>query len=222
MRTVRIFAVISLILFIGSPVFAQGQLDDPKVARAKYDELAAKVNSGDLKVDWRALRLAARVGEIAGGYDLLAANRRAIASYQKGDNEEALKTAREVEQHSIADGQAHLTAMNSLIVLGRQHEADKERGILQALLESITKSGDGKSAKTAWFAVGIQEEYVYMYALQVEFKQQHSLQQDSHWYDAVLVTDKSGKDKVLWFNTDTDIALLNRAGTEGATSISPR
>jgi len=214
-QAVRIVLFISSILFVGLPVYAQDQLDDPKAAHAKYDELAAKVNRGDLKVDWRALRLAARVGEVAGDYDLLAANKRAIASYQKGDCEEALKIAREVEQHSVADGQAHLTAMNSLIVLGRKPEADKELRILQAFLESITKSGNGKSAKTAWFVVGIQEELVYMYGLHVQFKEQHSLKQDGHWYDAVLVTDKSGKDVVLWFNTDTDIELNGRAGDEG-------
>jgi hypothetical protein len=105
--------------------------------------------------------------------------------------------------------------MSSLIVLGRQPEADKELSILQALLESITKSGNGKSAKTAWFAVGIQEEYVYMYVLHLQFKEQHSVKQDGHWYDAVQVTDKSGKNAVLWFNTDTDIELNGRAGTEG-------
>jgi len=203
---------VSSMLFAGLPVYA---LDDPKVAHAKYDELAAKVNSGDLKVDWRALRLAARVGEVFGDYDPWEANTRAKASYDKGDFEEALKTAREIEQHSVADGQAHLTAMNSLIVLGRQPEADKELRILQALLESITKSGNGKNAKTAWFVVGIQEELVYIYGLHVQFKEQHSLKQDGHWYDAVAVTDKSGKDTISWFNTDTDIELLNRAGTEG-------
>ena len=143
------------------------------------------------------------------------ANKRAKASYDKGDFEEALKIAREIELHSVADGEAHLTAMNSLIVLGRQPEANKERSILQALLESITKSGDGKSAKAAWFAVGIQEKLVYIYALQAQVKEQHSLKQDGHWFDAVLVTDKSGKDKVLWFNTDTDIAMGIRAGAEG-------
>ena len=212
MRAVRMLLFVSSMLFAGLPVYA---LDDPKVAHAKYDELAAKVNSGDLKVDWRALRLAARVGEVFGDCDPWEANTRAKASYDKGDFEEALKTAREIEQHSVADGQAHLTAMNSLIVLGRQPEADKELRILQALLESITKSGNGKSTKTAWFAVGIQEEFVYMYALHLQFKEQHSLKQDGHWYDAVAVTDKSGKDTILWFNTDTDIELLNRAGTEG-------
>jgi uncharacterized protein YacL (UPF0231 family) len=103
--------------------------------------------------------------------------------------------------------------MHSLIVLGRKGESDKELRILQAFLESITKSGNGKSAKTAWFAVGIQEEFVYIFALQMQFKGQHSVKQDGHYYDVVSVIDQSGKEAVLWFNTDTDIEL--RVGTEG-------
>ena len=54
-----------------------------------------------------------------------------------------------------------------------------------------------------------------MYALHVQFGEQHSWKQDGHYYDVVSVTDKSGKGMTLWFNTDTDIALLDRAGTEG-------
>jgi hypothetical protein len=215
MQGVRTIVFAFSTLFIALAVYAQDQLDDPKVAHAKYDELAAKVDSGDLKVDWRALRLAARVGEVFGDYDPIDANKRAKAAFDKGDFDGALKIAREIEQHSIADGQAHVTAMNSLIVLGRKAEADKEQSTLRALLESITKSGDGKSPRTAWFAVGIQEEFIYMYALQVQYKEQHSMKQDGHWYDAVLVVDKAGKEKVLWFNTDTDITLLGRAGTAG-------
>jgi rhamnosyltransferase len=41
-------------LFVALPVYA---LDDPKVAHAKCYELAAKVKSGDLNVDWQALLL---------------------------------------------------------------------------------------------------------------------------------------------------------------------
>jgi tetratricopeptide (TPR) repeat protein len=212
MQAVRIFLVFSLVFFVALPVCA---LDDPRVARAKYDELAAKVNSGNLNVDWQALRLAARVGEVYGDYDPYDAAKRAQAAFEKGDYEEGLKIARETEQHSIADGDAHLAAWNCLMKLGRQREADQERSVLHALLQSILNSGNGKSAKTAWFAVSIREEYLMMeLVLQVQFKEQHSLKKDGHYYDVVLVTDQSGKDRVLWFNTETDIELLGRAGDE--------
>ena len=191
-------------------------LDDPNVARKKYDELAAKVNHGDLNVDWEALRLSARVGEVYGDYDPWDAAKRAQASFAKGHYEEALKIARELEQHNIADEEAHLSAWNCLTQLNRKTEADRELEILQALLKSIENSGDGKSLKTAWFAVGIREELLYMQLVpQVKFKQQRSVKQDGHYYDMVLVTDQSGKDSVIWFNTDTDIELNGRAGDEG-------
>jgi len=213
MQTVRVFLFLFSMLFLALPVHA---LDDLKVAHAKYDELAAKVNSGDLNVDWQALRLAARVGEVYGDYDPYDAAKRTQASFEKGDFEGALKIAQETERHNIADGEAHVAAWSCLKNLGRQREADKEWSIVQALLQSVLKSGDGKSMKTAWFAVGIREEYLVMEAaLRVQFKQQRSVKQDGHYYDRVLVVDQSGKDAVLWFNTDTDIELMNRAGTEG-------
>jgi hypothetical protein len=200
-------------LLAALPAYA---LDDPKVARAKYDELAAKVLSGDLNIDWQALRLDARVGEVYGEYDPYDAAKRTQAAFEKGNYEEALKIALETEKHNVADIEAHVAAWSSLKQLGRKREADKEWSIFQALVQSILKSGDGKSAKTAWFAVGIREEFVFMeMPLQVQYKQQRSVKQDGHYYDMVLVTDKSGKDAVLWFNTDTDIELNGRAGDEG-------
>lgn len=188
-------------------------LDDPKVAHAKYDELAAKVKSGDLNVDWQALRLAARVGEVYGDYDPYDAATRAQAEFAKGNYEGTLTIARETLRHNVADGEAHIAAWSCLKQLGRQHEADKEWSIVQALLQSILKSGDGRSAKTAWFVVGLREEFFVLGVLQAQTKEQHSVKQDGHYYSRIAVTDRSGKNAVLWFNIDTDIEMGNRART---------
>jgi hypothetical protein len=140
----------------------------------------------------------------------------ALKHPSKKETLRGLRIAQETERHNVADGDAHVAAWSCLKNLGRQREADKEWSILQALLQSILKSGDGKSAKTAWLAVGIREEYLVMEAvLQVQIKEQRSVKQDGHYYDMVLVTDQSGKDAVLWFNIDTDIELGIRAGDEG-------
>jgi hypothetical protein len=213
MQALKVFLFFSSISLAALPVRA---LDDPKLAHAKYDDLAAKVSRGDVNVDWQELRLDARVGEVYGEYDPYDAAKRAQASFEKGNYVEALRIARETEQRSIADVDAHVAAWSCLKQLGKQHEADKEWSILQALLQSILKSGDGKSAKTAWFAVSTREELLIMeMALQVQLKEQRSVKQDGHYYDMVLVADQSGKDTVLWFNTDTDIELGIRAGDEG-------
>jgi len=65
----------SILFSLGLSSYA---LDSPKVAEAKYKDLAAKVRSGDTSVDWQDLRLAAEVGDVAGNYDLLAAPRRSM------------------------------------------------------------------------------------------------------------------------------------------------
>ncbi|HEY2467435.1 MAG TPA: DUF4919 domain-containing protein [Terracidiphilus sp.] len=235
MQATRAFLLLSSTLFVALPVHALDDpkiphtksgknvpesplhaLDDPKVARAKYDDLAAKVNNGDLNVDWKALRLAARAGEVYGDYDPYDAAKRAQTSFEKGDFEGALKIAEETARHNIADGDAHVAAWSCLKQLGRLQEADKEWNLLQALVQSILKSGDGKSIKTAWFAVSIREEYLVMEAaLQVQLKDHRTWKQDGHYFDVVEVTDQSGKDEVLWFNTDTDIELSDRAGYTG-------
>ena len=210
MQAIRNLLLFSLTLIIGLRLYA---LDDPKVARTKYDELAARVNNGDLNIDWQALRMAARVGEVYGDYDPYDAAKRAQGTFEKGDYDGTLKIARETLRHNVADGEAHVAAWSSLKQLGRQPEADKEWSILQALVQSILKSGDGKSAKTAWFVVGLREEFLMLgAALQVQSKEQHSVKQDGHYYSRIVVTDSSGKDAVVWFNIDTDIEMANRAG----------
>jgi tetratricopeptide (TPR) repeat protein len=198
-----------LLLLLVLPLHA---LDDLKAARAKYDALAAKVNAGDTDVDWKALRLAARVGEVYGDYDPYDAGKRAQACFEMGDYEGTLRIARETLRHNVADGEAHAAAWSSLKQLGRQPEADKEWSILQALLQSILKSGDGKTAKTAWFVVGLREEFLVLGAQQAQSKEQHSVMQDGHYYSRIVVTDNSGKEAVLWFNIDTDLEMANRAG----------
>jgi hypothetical protein len=209
MKAARILLLLSLVVTTSSRVFA---LDDPKVARAKYDEIAAKVNAGDLNVDWTASRLAARVGEAYGDYDPYEASTRMQAAFEKGNYEGTLRIARETLRHNIADGEAHIAAWSSLKQLGKQPEADKEWSILQAMLQSILKSGDGKSPKTAWFVVGLREEFFTLGALQTESKEQHSVKEDGHYYSRIVVSDSSGKDDVLWFNIDTDLEMGSRAG----------
>ena len=209
MKAARVLILLSL---VGLTVSSALALDDAKIAHAKYDELAAKVNAGDLDVDWKALRLAARVGEVYGDYDPYDASKRTQAAFEKGDYEETLRIARVTLRHNIADGEAHIAAWSCLKQLGRQHEADQEWSILQALLQSILKSGDGKSAKTAWFVVGLREEFFTLGALQLQSKEQHSVKEGGHYFSRIVAADESGKIAVLWFNIDTDIEMGNRAG----------
>jgi hypothetical protein len=182
--------------------------DDQGAARAQYAELAAKVRTGDLAIDWQALRVAAVIGVVGNPQDFQVV-KDGYGALGKGKFENALVIAKEVEDHNIADADAHYVAWRSLVELGRQDDAEKERMLLAALMNSIMKSGDGKSAETAWFAATIREEYLVMQMmLDVQFESQHSQKIGDHFYDVVTVKDQSGKETILWFNTDTDFRRM--------------
>jgi hypothetical protein len=114
--------------------------------------------------------------------------------------------------HNIADGDAHFLAMISYKHLGRQADSDKEHAMLDSFFQSIIKSGDGKSAATAWFTVNVHEEYlVIRLLLGMNLKSQSLSTQNGHSYDEMTVTDDAGKESKLWFNTDTDMQKMDDA-----------
>lgn len=209
----KILRIAAGFLLMSSIVPLTLAVDDQATARARYAELAAKVRAGDLSVDWKALRVAAAIGEVGESTEGFAAVQNAYGALNDGKFVDALKTSREIENRNVADVDAHYVAWRSLIGLGRETEAEQERLLLAALLQSITDSGDGKSAKTAWFATTIRETYLYMRAvLNVQFEEHRTAQQDGHFYDVVAVKDKDGKRMILWFNADTEMQRQMAAG----------
>ncbi len=203
-------AALGLVALMSLPLLAA---DNRPAARARYAELAKKVRAGDLSIDWKALRVAAAIGEVGDSSEDMLAGQKATVALNDGKFAEALKICREIEEHNIADEDAHYVAWRSLVGLGREEESEKERVLLAALLQSITDSGDGKSAKTAWFATTIRETYLYMGAvLNVQFVDHRTWKQDGHYYDVVEVKDQNGKQMILWFNADTEMQRQMAAG----------
>jgi len=205
------FTAIALLAWIVVP--AALATDDRPAAQAKYSELAAKAKAGELGIDWKALRVAAAIGEVGDPSSDFLRVKDGYGALNESKFQDALKAALEIEGHNLADVDAHYIAWRSLTELGRQNEAEKERLILAAILDSITNSGDGKSPKTAWFAATIREEYLYMGSiLNLQFVDHRTSLQDGHYYDVVAVKDKDGKDLVLWFNGDTEMHRQKAAG----------
>ena len=77
MKIIRITAVAILASICVSSALAA---DDIQAARAKYSELAAKVRAGDLGIDWKALRVAAAIGEVGEPTEGLLSGEKAYAA----------------------------------------------------------------------------------------------------------------------------------------------
>jgi hypothetical protein len=202
-----IFCLLSCVLV--SPAFG---LDSAKVAQAKYDALKAKVQGGDINIDWREIRLDAVVADVDGDFDWHAANTEGVAAFNAGDYAKALAKGQEIIQHNLANGDGHFLAMVALKHLGKQEEAAREKIVVDKILQSILSSGDGKIADTAFFTVSTSEEYFVLRLLGLKPKSQSLVKNGAHSFDEMTVVGEDGKETTLWFNTDTDMELTRRVG----------
>ncbi len=84
--------------------------------------------------------------------------------------------------------------------------------MLNGILRSIADSGDGKTAKTAFFTVDPSEEYVFLaLVLGLRPKGQALAHVEGHDFDKMTAADEAGKEQVVWFNTDTDMQMMSKA-----------
>jgi hypothetical protein len=181
-------------------------------AKTIYDADTKKVQSGDLNFDWRQYRLAA----VQGGTSYLDWHQlraQCLQQLDKGDLDAALKIANQIIDNNMVEPEGHLLALVVYQKMGRQQDAELQYKIVHAYLQSILDSGDGKSSKTAFFVVKVDEEYFYLnFVMDVGLPSSQSLVTvDGHSFDLLKVKDKDGKDQEIWFNVDTDMNVMANA-----------
>jgi Domain of unknown function (DUF4919) len=207
--------VFALTLAFGAPAasFAaeaagRAPLDSKAVAQQKYDAFKAQVLGGNLGIDWRAFRLAAVVAGLGDTTSRHGQRDAIMKSYRAGDYPAALAGAKQLIDQNMAWPEGHLLAV---MVYSKMNSvaANPERSILNALVKSIEDSGDGKSPDTAWFTVSVDEEYFFIsVVLGAESRSQALVQHGGHSYDQMTIADE-GKQRVVWFNTDTDMQMTD-------------
>jgi hypothetical protein len=188
------------------------QMDDRDVATKKYEAYKTRVMAGDLSIDWRDFRLAGALGEVSQGFDSQPLHDQVVDDLAAGRYEKALTEAQIVINRNMANGEGHLLAMTVLQKMGRSEEAKKQEAILNAIGTSIMESGDGFSAEKAWFTAAPSETVFFVTeALGAQIEGQELVHVNGHAYDKLTVLDRQGKRRIVWFNTDTNELLKERA-----------
>ncbi len=202
MKSLLIVATFLSLSFSSS---AQSKSDD----KAIYTADTKKVESGDLSFDWREFRLVAYRGG-TDYFDWHPLRPKFSQAMDKGDYDGALKIANDIIHHNMAEPEGHLLALVVYQKLGKQDEAAFQHKVVDAYVKSILDSGDGKSAKTAFFVVDEGEEYFYLnIILGVGLPEMQSLvNQDGHSYDELKVKDRDGNEQEIWFNVDTSMNAM--------------
>lgn len=226
MRFTRLL-LCALVLGLGMTSFAQ---DDANAAKAKYDELTAQLKAGDTKIDWQALRIAGAVSGMSNYFVIRPDYDLGFQYIRDGKYDDALVLGKKILDEDISSPFGYYLAFSAYRGLGQNESAEKERLILVDYFNSILNSGDGKSAKTAWFTVSVIEEKFFMkHCLAVSEKVQGLSVVDGHYFDSITAVDGHGTESHIWFNTDLDMHNMsiqmkraeeaNKAKQAAATSV---
>lgn len=195
---IRIF-FLALIAWMVVSMPAAGE-DKP----SEYATLLAAVKGGDTNIDFGRLRLSwVDSPEYKKAKDTTREEQGMAAALGQKNYADALKDAEAVLAQEYVNMDAHFVAYVANKELGAQDKAAFERAVFRGLVDSIMKSGDGKSAEKAWVVINVHEEYVILRVLGYRPGEQSLMNKDGHAFDVMKVKNvDDGTEATFYFNVD--------------------
>jgi len=81
--------------------------------------------------------------------------------------------------------------------------------MLNGIVDSIIQSGDGKTPKTAYKAISVNEEYAVLGSLSLKLVKQKLIKKNGSSYDKMTVkSKKTGKTFDVYFNVNTPLKWM--------------
>jgi hypothetical protein len=187
-----------------SCLFAVGNAQATPAKEDPFKTLVAKVKAGDTSVDFKALRMASAESdaEEAGAEADTEEYKKAAAAFSGGKFKDAVSAGERSLKSGYLDIRTHLLLALAYEKLKNTEKFEFHKAVYLGLVNSILKSGDGKSADTAYVVIAVAEEYAILDALQLGRGSQSLQSTNGHQFDVLSVTDSSGKAKQVWFNID--------------------
>jgi hypothetical protein len=173
-------------------------------AAALYKELLGKVQKGDFTVDFKALRFAFADSEKSPSLtEDKGARNKVFKALSDKKYKYALKMAEDSLKTVYVDANLHFVTYVANKGLGNIEKADFHKNVLTKILDSIQNGGDGKTAKTAFMVMDVDEEYTLLRFLGYQMQSQGLDKEDGHTFDVLTVINpKTQEIHKLYFNID--------------------
>lgn len=175
-------------------------------ADRKYQELAARLQAGDLSIDFRALRFACSAAqdcEVRGNVTELAARDKAE---QQGDLKTAIQIDEKLLERGYADMETHADLVGLYKMLGDQKQSQFHMAIVYGLMRSI-RAGDGATKDTAFEVISTREVWMTMVSMGLPYMASDAASRrftdNGHGYVVMSARDpKTDQMKEVFFNYD--------------------
>jgi hypothetical protein len=198
-----------VIVLLCSPL-AHGK-DNP-AATASYEKALQQLKSGDLKIDFKALRIncAASKHECQADSDDIKLMS-SLLNDKKFD--QALKKVNNILEKVFVDAELHYIAFIVNSESGNKEKAEFHKAVIRGLLDSIQENKHGQSEEDAFVVINVHEEYTFLRFSHMQVKKQSLSQKDGHTYDILVCQEMSdkGREVTAYFNVDIPTLSLRDA-----------
>lgn len=204
----RILGCLSLLL-VAVSINAQSQ----QPGKQQYEALLEKVKAGDTAVSFKDLRMAYTESQGYSPYDGDSeAGNSMFSALKEMDYNKALGYADTILRKKYVDIFAHLVSSLAYGELKNAERSKYHRGIADGLIQSILKSGDGKSIETAYVVIATDEEYALFSVLGMKKGSQSLVHDKDHSYDRMEAVDrKTNQTTTFYFNIDIPFNWLSKS-----------
>lgn len=208
MKTRRLLWKLAIVLLCTA--FAHGK--DNSAATASYEKALQQLKSGDLKIDFKALRVncAASKFECEAGSDdikLLST----LLNDKKFD--QALTKVNQLLEKVFVDAELHYVAFIANSESGNKEKAEFHKAVIRGLLDSIQENKHGLSEDDAFVVINVREEYTFLRFSNMQVTKQSLSHKDGHTYDIMVCKNMSdkGREVTAYFNVDIPTQSLKDA-----------
>lgn len=206
-----IYRLLILLLFSASLVAGQ----QPS-AKPTYETLLERVKKSDKTVDFQELRMAYTETKSYSPYGGDRESRNAMfAAIEAKEYAKVLEFATKILKSNYMDLNGQFGAFVANNHLGHAEQAAYHLFVFEGLLNSIQKSGDGKTMETAFIVISTDEEYVLLNYLGLRTTQQALINEKGHNYDLMTALDpKTNQSVQYYFNIDKPFGWLGKSLTK--------
>lgn len=200
MQIARLILVTFLVL--SSPQIAAA-MDAPEES---YEVLLARLTSGDVDIDYEALRLSYVQTPAYSPYGGAPINALYEAS-NSGDHTAAIAEAERIFESEYINMEAHWIAAQAHEALGDAERAEFHHAIAAGLHQSIFDSGDGRSVDSPHLVIRAAEEYSFLRLMGIRVTGQ-SLFTGERLVDALRIEDASSGEDLGTAHFDIGISFV--------------
>lgn len=208
MKTRRLLWKLAIVLLCTA--LAHGK-DNP-AATAGYEKALQQLKSGDLKIDFKALRVNCAASKFeceADSDDVKVLS--SLLNDKKFD--QALKRVNQLLENVFVDAELHYIAFVANSESGNKEKAEFHKAVIRGLLDSIQENKHGLSEEDAFVVINVHEEYTFLRFSNMQVTKQSLSHKDGHAYDIMVcknIGDK-GREVTAYFNVDIPTQSLKDA-----------